>query len=751
MNIKRGLGIAFGILFAAFVGFLFLGKPIQKRIQDQLIAKAIQSVQSDLPFEIQEVSLDTLWSDIIQGKPARLTIRLKNALGSASLSGILSSQRTETGSYRTQYQPKIKIKLDLNDPKDEFEIDGKFFGDLEAHLTEIEDIGVEISSKIIQLKSLGITAKDFSLKASWIYDDENPSPWNSNFSVREILWKASQAEDAPLAQLDGLEIKSQGTVDFFPFEFSQDLKTRATAKQIAAGMGTLYFETKLTSVPLDIQLDSSTPQARITAPGLNAVVSAKKGTIDFRIQSMKKMWEWLAASLSNSLPKPKFLKWIVPTGSLRLQVEGDPQGGQIQLKVENLSAGLKSLMASIEGLNLNLPIDVKRNGDEVQVRSSGASFSIKKGSFRKVGIRIPTWKFGFEATGNPTIQPLRLAGRLTTDELPRIESPDFKIKLRKFKNQIQLPNFSLSTGMELEPVPIQKLMDLICFKSPNKNSARFPETEKAWVRIPRIQIDQDSIQLDGSLRADLFGGYVKIDHPAVFDWQTDVPESQVDIEWDKIRLEEMGPWLGVGSIQGFLRGYAKEVVLQKDLPTRYDALFEMVPTKGKKIPFSGKAMKTMIYTLVDMDGMGLPKMARDFGEWFLFGLPSQLAGGYDVTRAGVKVRLDEGSIVLETTDPEDLPVNGVYPDRKRMLIDSGMFDFVLKTSRYPAVMDASAFYKMLAVFRERFDAVTGKVKRKSEEEDEETDDEEDEENLDPDCLPSFFRSVRLPHAEHQSS
>lgn len=742
MNTKSVLRIAFGIGVAGVLGliaFFVFGESIQRRIQDQLIQKAVRSLQPDLPFKIEEVSLDGLWSDILQGRAANLTIRLKHELGSVSLSGPMISKRTETDSYRTQYQPKIRVVFapigGQKGAEEKLDFEGLIFGDLEIPLTGIEDLGIEIHSKELKLASFGITAKDFNLKTSWRYDEENLSPWDNHIRFSEITWQAG----AQTVQLDGLDIHTKGGVDFFPPEVSEKIETKVSAKQIAAVAGDLYFESSLKDFPLGANLNPATQEVEISGPGLRIAARPGAANLNFQVDSLKKTWDWVADSLKNSLPKPKFLKWVVPTGKARVQIQADPTGAKIQLALENFSAGLRALQAAIEGVSVKIPIDIRQEKDGgIRVRATDASLTVKQASFRKASFKIPSWKFGIEAEGKPG----KMKGRLTTDRLPEIQSRDFSIKTRKTTLQFETPKFSIRTGLEMEPVPIQKLFDLVCFKGPSASSARFPESEKAWIRFPIIEINQDSVQTEGAIRAELFGGYVNVDKPAVFDWQTEVPESHVDIEWDKIRLEDMGPWMGLGAIQGYLHGCVRNLVMQKTLPTRYDALMEIVPTKGKQIPFSGKAMKTLIYTLTDVDKIGIPSFAKSMAEWVFFGLPNQIAGGYDVNRAGAKARLEEGSIVLETTDPEDDPKTasrGSYdPNRPKLLLDSDMFDFVLKTSRYPAVMDASSFYYMLNFWKERFEAVIGKKPEKVTTDDEE--ESEDEEAEPDECLPQFFKS-----------
>src|SRR6185437_3503957 len=111
---------------------------------------------------------------------------------------------------------------------------------------------------------------------------------------------------------------------------------------------------------------------------------------------------------------------------------------------------------------------------------------------------------------------------------------------------------------------------------------------------------------------------------------------------DGVRLDELGAWSGFGEMDGMLRAYAHDVVMQAWLPTQYDFSFQAVPYSRPKLVFSPEAMKN-VARLVAADAIDrLPGIVK----WLAFGWPRRTFGGYDLYFFGVNLFSRDGKILF---------------------------------------------------------------------------------------------------------
>ena len=71
-------------------------------------------------------------------------------------------------------------------------------------------------------------------------------------------------------------------------------------------------------------------------------------------------------------------------------------------------------------------------------------------------------------------------------------------------------------------------------------------------------------------------------------------------------------------------------------------------------------------------------------DWFAFGWPSRVFGGYDVEYAGVELFSDSGTILLSTLDPEEI----YQKEQKHFILYGPRFKIPVRSLQYPVVLDA---------------------------------------------------------------
>ena len=240
-------------------------------------------------------------------------------------------------------------------------------------------------------------------------------------------------------------------------------------------------------------------------------------------------------------------------------------------------------------------------------------------------------------------------------------------------------NLALETSLSIPMLEVHRILDPLCVPS-----AHIPPIG-VGLQFPKIEVTEDSVDPTGSVHAELFGGRIDASEIGFFNLGTEVPETDFDLVWDNIQLDQLGNWVGFGEMDGMLTGHAKDVTIQAWLPTHYDFRSEVKPLHRYKIVFSPDAMKNVVHLFAG-DGIDhLPGIA----DWLAFGWPSRFLGGYDVQYAGVSVFSNEGMILLETLDPPEMAKLG-----KHFFLYGPRFKMPLKSSHYPLIADNTAMGNM---------------------------------------------------------
>ena len=73
-------------------------------------------------------------------------------------------------------------------------------------------------------------------------------------------------------------------------------------------------------------------------------------------------------------------------------------------------------------------------------------------------------------------------------------------------------------------------------------------------------------------------------------------------------------------------------------------------------------------------------------QWFAFGWPSRVFGGYDIQYAGLKLNSKDAQIKLETLDPPEV----LTKERQHFFLYGPRFKMPLRSFHYPLIVDATA-------------------------------------------------------------
>jgi hypothetical protein len=272
------------------------------------------------------------------------------------------------------------------------------------------------------------------------------------------------------------------------------------------------------------------------------------------------------------------------------------------------------------------------------------------------------------------------------ENLP-LEVPGIPFHLGTFSGALDLkpakgaeeegPQYYLKTHLEVPPLGLERLSTPFCLPK------RLPPALLS-VRFPKLELYNGTIDPEGTVRVNLFEGQITVDDIGLFDLFSEVPETDFNLDFKGIRLDQAGNWSALGEIDGFLEGYAHDVMIVSWLPTHFDLRMEAKPHDSAKIAFSPDALENFVRVVAGEDALeSLPGIAK----WFMFGWPARLNSGYDVDYAGISAFSQDGNILIETLDPPD-------PDKKNsgnhFILKGARFKMPLKSSHYPLIVDNTA-------------------------------------------------------------
>ena len=337
--------------------------------------------------------------------------------------------------------------------------------------------------------------------------------------------------------------------------------------------------------------------------------------------------------------------------------------GSVQLENVSLEDASKSIAA--KGVSLELTQSPSGETD--------VAFEVKKGYFLQFPWKIPGWKFKIAAA---QVDGTRTLSTLTPLDLPVSGLP---IRLEPIAGVIHTahqPRFEVHSGLHTSSIPFDVLAQGLC-----KKPRLFPPGSFV-IRFPKLDFVPDEISTNGLVEADFFSGKIQLTDITIYDYLTSTPESDFSVSWTGIRLSDLGNWIGFGEMDGTLEGHAEDITLLRTYPTQFDFKIEAKPLNHSDVVFSPDAMKNTVQLFASEQLDQLPGIAK----WLAFGWPSRVFGGYDVDYAGISIYSHEGSILVETLDPEA----ALKRDGRHYIIYGKRFRMPLQTYSYPLVVDATA-------------------------------------------------------------
>jgi hypothetical protein len=361
-----------------------------------------------------------------------------------------------------------------------------------------------------------------------------------------------------------------------------------------------------------------------------------------------------------------------------------------------------------------VPIDFDLQEDlSAQIRFGGGRARI-----RKLEVGVPS--FTLSLTPKPT------GGFKVRAPEMRIAFPMTSMRLGAGEGSISPSGkWQWETELDLDPAPLRAWAQALCLPleriPPGPISAQFSS----------VDLSTDEIHAQGEVSLEIFDGRFELLDPAIFDYATQVPETQFDLQWKGIRLDRLGDWLGFGEMDGFLEGYSRETTLQALLPTQFDFRVEVRPHRKRQVVFSPEAMKNTVRLFAgeDLDS-SLPR----FVDWFAFGWPSRVFGGYNVNYAGISLYGVDGAILvspLKTGEP--------------FLLDGPRFKIPLRSHRTPIVVDAYAMSNFARRIHEQIENLSNSRENRS------SQNRKDPDHAPDSCFVDFpLRSARSTHGHARS-
>jgi hypothetical protein len=642
MPISRRV-LLIGIFLSALVAAGFYLSNRREWIQNQLLDALVARFAPHLPFEIDSYrlsrNLDHFEARLHRGA---IVVTLSGPVKALDIGG-------EAG-WEIDYRPDVEVVGWAR---------GRLIAQIGIRGRKLTGLKVALdpaSAPKLSLTPLGLEITEPRLEVEAIPGESYET--KVDFAARSVTW-TDPAHNQHAVSAEHLELHAQHGLEH-------------TSAQLSAKTGELlwddfYRELPLSHVPIGLTAQNlrqagdpfeltiglpSHPQLHSTVrPGVDATWSVSR------------------------LPVEPVLRWAIPSIGESLELKGGAltTAGRVSLSAKvGGTARIESAQATLEGLAL---------------RS-------EKASYAATGVRAQVTYDRHRAVQKGTLSAKRIDYRHFTGGLSPLAiewAPEFARFDRTLPLRVEgvplsigptsvvfKPELKVTSSLQLGRTPLPVIAKGFC-----QPLDKTPPGE-ATAQFTRVEAGSGYIDPTGQATVDLFGGRIQLNEIGVYDLDTDVPETDFDAEWSGIDLQSLSAWLRFGEILGTLEGHAHEVVFQSTLPTHY--LFEMQakPLSGENfVEFSPDAMKNVVKLFT---GENLDEQIPGIAGWLMFGWPSRVFGGYDVHYAGIKATSENGTIVVETLDPEKV----VRETRKHFVLYGPRFKMPLKSIQYPVLIDATA-------------------------------------------------------------
>jgi hypothetical protein len=200
--------------------------------------------------------------------------------------------------------------------------------------------------------------------------------------------------------------------------------------------------------------------------------------------------------------------------------------------------------------------------------------------------------------------------------------------------------------------------------------------------IPALSIDRHSLHSEGEIRADVFGGTVRLRNLHVVELWSRVPTVRFDLDIADISLAQLTNTFEVGRISGVAAGGVRALEIANRQAARFDAWLETVERSG--VP--QRISVTAIRQLSILGGAG--------GDPISFGVLG-FFDEYRYAKMGFRCRLENDQFVLRGVEERDgaeyLVVGTTLPPRVNVISHTRVISFselVRRLSRVLALNDA---------------------------------------------------------------
>ena len=564
---------------------------------------------------------------------------------------------------------------------------------------------MKLSAPKLELLPFHTVIEDAQARAEW--DETSGSLVRAKLSASSIRYFES---DSKTGELKGLSLSAELPLAFFPFSLGNRLGLKIQAGHLEALLDPYYVDTSLAEVPVTvetvlnqgrptsttIQLGQEKKGAALTlAPSFVDAVSMSLKNIRARLKIFRLP---LAPFFKIAQGFPELASVIdldLWSGRLDFDLEGGIPFGENglpqpllnarnmlnpwveawkgRLRLENVSVLWKRMAFLFRGLSLEFPFRLKEGGDKGTLEVDRIAFRKWEGSLP----RLP-WSLARNREAAREVLKLELPEGLVL-ESPLKLSPQVTETIVKFRPGEE-DLFEAKTGVELAKTPLEPWLRALCIPL---NPVPPAEIE---ISLPRIVFFPDAVEPRGSLRLTAFGGELEVSDIGAYEWLSGMPEVDFSVRFGGFDLGKLGPWLGFGKMVGTIEGYANNVTTVGPVPTHYDFRIELKPPRGGQVVFSPQAMRNVVSLIAGPETL---KDVPSAGQWFFFGLPRELLGGYGVKYAGFTAFSTEGSILLETLDPPGSKEHFILRSASS-IFDVDTFTVRIASRTYPVLLDAES-------------------------------------------------------------
>jgi hypothetical protein len=647
MNRLKWFAIGFISIIILALGSIWFKR---QSVESILLDKLIRKFSSSLPFTIESYALSKNLN--------ALSLRLNFKGETASLIGPLHWTWVKKDGIVLRYDPVVQIE-----GASPFNL--ILSAQTEREWVHLDKLSLQISPSDFQWKKYGVDSKKFSLNA--VYDAQI---LKTEIALGSLAWTEARHSDRAV---NLTEFNLSATASHLDQNIS--LQSNLTAKELEILWGNLYLDLPLTHFPIRLDMDDEksvnltigTRAAHASATLDDKLSQFHQAEIQFQLDvgSLAEFIPWLSKNLVSVAPSLETLTdYSIKEGSLSASGAGRFNRDQKEFTLESIESRLKAVNFSAPGKHFSVSkMDGEMNYSRRR-KTQTAHLSIGQFNFEHFTAKLPnttaTWsQNGFEISDLP-FQIKNIP--LTVGKISATFAPEFDLE-----TSVVLKNTNFGPIANGFCLPVNKI-------PPIALTANFTN----------LKISNSVIDPTGKVEAKLFDGKIELNDFGMYNLDTEVPETDFDLDWSNIDLQKFGAWGNFGEIQGTLEGYAHDVVMQGSLPTQFHFLIDVAPKeKSSRVDFSPEAMKNVvkIFTGADLDQQ-IPGIAG----WAMFGWPSHLLGGYDVDYAGLKLTAEDGHIIVETIDKPGI----VESERKHFVLYGPRFKMPLQTSTYPLVVDAAS-------------------------------------------------------------